>query len=144
MDPEPGCAAGLILEQVPAVGREDSQLAMYKASDFMPSLETVYTDAIFKERDPYFGNQVIWSDFATASTSHRSTRSNGSPGRSPHRSSGRCPSSCGMSQCRLASMTTGPLIPKCVQSKLPVRRSTGLPPTTVDSSTSCEMPEQSA
>lgn len=41
------------------LGREDSQIAIYKAVDFFPSLETTYTDPFFKEPDPYFGDQPV-------------------------------------------------------------------------------------
>jgi ABC-type glycerol-3-phosphate transport system substrate-binding protein len=41
------------------LGREDSQLAIYQAVDFFPSLETAYTDPFFDEPDPYFGDQPV-------------------------------------------------------------------------------------
>jgi lactose/L-arabinose transport system substrate-binding protein len=48
------------------LGRPDSQIAMYEASDFFPSLETTYNTAAFKEKDPYFGNQVARQVFVDA------------------------------------------------------------------------------
>jgi ABC-type glycerol-3-phosphate transport system substrate-binding protein len=46
------------------LGREDSQLAMYKGTDIFPSLETTYTDPFFQEPDPYFAEQPVRSLFA--------------------------------------------------------------------------------
>jgi len=46
------------------LGRDDSQLAMYKASDIFPSLETTYSDSFFKEPDPYFGDETVRTLFA--------------------------------------------------------------------------------
>jgi lactose/L-arabinose transport system substrate-binding protein len=46
------------------LGRDDSQLAMYKATDIFPSLETTYTDPFFKEPDPYFDDEPVRSLFA--------------------------------------------------------------------------------
>jgi lactose/L-arabinose transport system substrate-binding protein len=40
------------------MGRVDSQVAIFKASDFLPSLETTYSDPIFNEPDPFFANQL--------------------------------------------------------------------------------------
>ncbi len=41
------------------LGRVESQLTMYEASDFFPSLEPAYEDAIFSEPDPYFGGDPV-------------------------------------------------------------------------------------
>jgi len=41
-----------------ALGREQSQLKMFAASDFLPSLETTYDDALFLETDSFFGGQA--------------------------------------------------------------------------------------
>lgn len=41
------------------LARPESQLKMYKTLDLFPALETTYTDALFKEPDPYFGNQNV-------------------------------------------------------------------------------------
>jgi ABC-type glycerol-3-phosphate transport system substrate-binding protein len=46
------------------LGREDSQLAMYRGSDLFPSLETTYSDPFFDEPDPYFGDQPVRQLFA--------------------------------------------------------------------------------
>ena len=40
-------------------GRVDSQVAMFKASDFLPSLEEAYTDPVFSEPDPFFADQAV-------------------------------------------------------------------------------------
>jgi ABC-type glycerol-3-phosphate transport system substrate-binding protein len=40
------------------LGRADSQVAIFKASDFFPSLTTTYSDPVFNEPDPFFANQV--------------------------------------------------------------------------------------
>ncbi len=39
-------------------GREKSQLKMFAYSDFLPSLETTYEDAMFIEPDSFFANQA--------------------------------------------------------------------------------------
>jgi ABC-type glycerol-3-phosphate transport system substrate-binding protein len=39
------------------LSRPDSQVAIFKASDFFPSLTTTYTDPIFNEPDSFFANQ---------------------------------------------------------------------------------------
>jgi lactose/L-arabinose transport system substrate-binding protein len=39
--------------------RVDSQVAMFKASDFLPSLEAAYADPVFSELDPFFANQPV-------------------------------------------------------------------------------------
>ena len=41
------------------LGREESQLELFKASDFLPSLETTYDAPIFNEPDPFFGDQEV-------------------------------------------------------------------------------------
>jgi lactose/L-arabinose transport system substrate-binding protein len=46
------------------LGREDSQLEIYKKTDLFPSLETTYTDPFFEEPDPYFGNEPVRHLFA--------------------------------------------------------------------------------
>ncbi|MBC7958536.1 MAG: extracellular solute-binding protein, partial [Vallitaleaceae bacterium] len=46
------------------LGREESQLNMYKTMDVFPSLETTYSDEFFNEDMPYFGNQKVRSVFA--------------------------------------------------------------------------------
>ncbi len=40
-------------------GRVDSQVAIFKASDFLPSLEEAYADPIFSEPDPFFAYQPV-------------------------------------------------------------------------------------
>jgi len=46
------------------LGREDSQLEIYKETDLFPSLQTTYTDPFFQEPDPYFEDQPVRSLFA--------------------------------------------------------------------------------
>ncbi|CAA9537525.1 MAG: ABC transporter, substrate-binding protein (cluster 1, maltose/g3p/polyamine/iron) [uncultured Thermomicrobiales bacterium] len=46
------------------LGREDSQLTMYRETDLFPSLETTYTDPMFQEPDPYFADQPVRALFA--------------------------------------------------------------------------------
>jgi len=41
------------------VGRPESQIALFKTSDFFPSLETTYTDPVFNETDPFFADQAV-------------------------------------------------------------------------------------
>ena len=40
-------------------GRVESQVALFKASDFLPSLEAAYADPIFSEPDPFFADQPV-------------------------------------------------------------------------------------
>jgi lactose/L-arabinose transport system substrate-binding protein len=40
-------------------GNVDSQVAMFKASDFLPSLEEAYADPVFSEPDPFFADQAV-------------------------------------------------------------------------------------
>lgn len=40
-----------------AMTNEASQLAMYKTYNIFPALKTVYNDPVFKQLDPYYGNQ---------------------------------------------------------------------------------------
>jgi len=40
-------------------GNVDSQVAMFKASDFLPSLEAAYADPVFSEPDPFFADQPV-------------------------------------------------------------------------------------
>jgi lactose/L-arabinose transport system substrate-binding protein len=47
-----------------ALGRDKSQLKMFGISDFIPSLETTYSDAVFNEPDPFFGGQVARKVYA--------------------------------------------------------------------------------
>lgn len=44
--------------------REESQLAMFEATDAFPSLETTYDDSYFDEEAPYFGGQAYRRLFA--------------------------------------------------------------------------------
>jgi lactose/L-arabinose transport system substrate-binding protein len=37
----------------------DSQVAIFKASDFLPSLEAAYADPVFSEPDPFFADQPV-------------------------------------------------------------------------------------
>jgi lactose/L-arabinose transport system substrate-binding protein len=37
----------------------DSQVALFKASDFLPSLEAAYADPVFSEPDPFFADQPV-------------------------------------------------------------------------------------
>jgi lactose/L-arabinose transport system substrate-binding protein len=46
------------------LGRDDSQLTMYKETDIFPSLETTYADPFFQEPDPYFDDQPVRTLFA--------------------------------------------------------------------------------
>jgi lactose/L-arabinose transport system substrate-binding protein len=46
------------------LGRIESQLAMYEASDFFPALEPTYDDPFFEEPDPYFGGDQVRALFA--------------------------------------------------------------------------------
>lgn len=48
------------------LGRPDSQVAIFKASDFFPSLTTTYTDPIFNEPDPFFANQITRQAYIAA------------------------------------------------------------------------------
>jgi ABC-type glycerol-3-phosphate transport system substrate-binding protein len=48
------------------LGRADSQVAIFKASDFFPSLTTTYTDPIFNEPDPFFANQITRQAYIAA------------------------------------------------------------------------------
>ena len=41
------------------LGREESQIELFAASDFLPSLETTYDAPIFDEPDPFFGGQEV-------------------------------------------------------------------------------------
>ncbi len=41
------------------LGREESQIELFAASDFLPSLETTYDAPIFNEPDPFFGGQEV-------------------------------------------------------------------------------------
>jgi len=40
-------------------GRVDSQVALFKASDFLPSLEEAYADPVFSEPDPFFADDPV-------------------------------------------------------------------------------------
>jgi lactose/L-arabinose transport system substrate-binding protein len=46
------------------LGREQSQLKMFAYSDFIPSLETTYNDALFIEPDAFFNGQVARKTYA--------------------------------------------------------------------------------
>jgi lactose/L-arabinose transport system substrate-binding protein len=46
------------------LGRIESQLTMYEASDFFPALEPTYEDTAFHEPDPYFGDDKVRELFA--------------------------------------------------------------------------------
>ena len=46
------------------LGRDDSQLKLFALSDFIPSLETTYDDALFTEPDQFFGGQVARKTYA--------------------------------------------------------------------------------
>lgn len=46
------------------LGREESQLTMYREKDIFPSLETTYDAPFFAEGDPYFGGQSVRELFA--------------------------------------------------------------------------------
>lgn len=48
------------------VGRPESQVALFKTSDFFPSLETTYTDPIFNETDLFFGDQAVRKSYIEA------------------------------------------------------------------------------
>ena len=48
------------------LGRKDSQVAIFKASDFFPSLTTTYSDPIFNEPDPFFANQLTRQAYIAA------------------------------------------------------------------------------
>ena len=40
-------------------GHVEQQVAMFKSSDFFPSLEAAYADPVFQEPDPFFANQAV-------------------------------------------------------------------------------------
>lgn len=40
-------------------GRVENQVAMFKASDFLPSLEAAYDDPVFSETDPFFADEAV-------------------------------------------------------------------------------------
>ena len=40
-------------------GRVENQVAMFKSSDFFPSLEAAYDDPVFDETDPFFADQPV-------------------------------------------------------------------------------------
>jgi lactose/L-arabinose transport system substrate-binding protein len=44
--------------------KEESQIALFKATDSFPSLESTYTDPYFAEEDPYFAGQAYRALFA--------------------------------------------------------------------------------
>ena len=46
------------------LGREESQMTIYKEMDVFPSLETTYSDEFFNEEMAYFGNQKVRRVFA--------------------------------------------------------------------------------
>ena len=41
------------------LGQRDTQLKLFAASDFLPSLETTYDSPLFKENDPFFGGEKV-------------------------------------------------------------------------------------
>jgi lactose/L-arabinose transport system substrate-binding protein len=46
------------------LGRDESQLTIYKETDLFPGLETTYADPFFQEPDPYFADEPVRSLFA--------------------------------------------------------------------------------
>ncbi len=50
-------AAWAFIEYI--VGREQSQIDIFKYGDIFPALETTYTDPVFSETDPYFADQPV-------------------------------------------------------------------------------------
>ena len=46
------------------LGRQESQLTMYREQDIFPSLATTYSDPFFSEPDPYFGGDPVRELFA--------------------------------------------------------------------------------
>jgi lactose/L-arabinose transport system substrate-binding protein len=40
-------------------GHVEQQVAMFKSSDFFPSLEAAYADPVFQEPDPFFADQAV-------------------------------------------------------------------------------------
>lgn len=46
------------------LGRQESQLTMYRETDIFPSLETTYADPFFAEPDPYYAGQAVHELFA--------------------------------------------------------------------------------
>ena len=48
------------------LARPDSQVSIFKASDFFPSLTTTYTDSIFNEPDEFFANQTTRQAYIAA------------------------------------------------------------------------------
>jgi lactose/L-arabinose transport system substrate-binding protein len=40
-------------------GKVESQVAMFKSSDFFPSLEAAYADPVFSETDPFFADEPV-------------------------------------------------------------------------------------
>jgi lactose/L-arabinose transport system substrate-binding protein len=47
-----------------ALGRRDSQLAMFQTSGFIPALETTYDDPLFQQADTFFDGQVTRQIYA--------------------------------------------------------------------------------
>lgn len=47
-------------------GQKDSQVAIFKANDIFPSLESAYADPIFSEADPFFSNQKVRTTYVDA------------------------------------------------------------------------------
>lgn len=47
-------------------GKPESQVAIFKANDIFPSLETAYTDPVFNEPDPFFADQNVRSAYVAA------------------------------------------------------------------------------
>ncbi len=50
-------AAWAFIEYI--IGREESQIEIFKYGDIFPALETTYTDPVFSETDPYFADQPV-------------------------------------------------------------------------------------
>jgi lactose/L-arabinose transport system substrate-binding protein len=50
-------AAWAFIEYI--IGREESQIEIFKYGDIFPALETTYSDPVFSETDPYFADQPV-------------------------------------------------------------------------------------
>jgi ABC-type glycerol-3-phosphate transport system substrate-binding protein len=47
-------------------GKPENQVAIFKANDIFPSLETAYSDPVFSEPDPFFDNQNVRAAYVAA------------------------------------------------------------------------------
>jgi lactose/L-arabinose transport system substrate-binding protein len=47
-------------------GKTENQVAIFKANDIFPSLESAYSDPVFSEPDPFFGDQKVRTTYVEA------------------------------------------------------------------------------